>query len=328
MTHTSNLKKSLYWEKQPVGIKCLLCPNYCLIKDSERGICRKRVNFKDVLYSENYAETISLNIDPLEKKPLYHFYPAEYVLSLGANSCNLTCKFCQNHSSSQIDCVTQKISPQDLIGVCHQKSIKHVAFTYTEPFTWFEYIFDAAKLLYERNISVILVTNGYVNLEPLTDLLPFISAMNIDIKAFSDKFYSDICGGKIEPVLETIKFANTRTHIELTLLLIETLNDDENELHSLFSFVSSINKKMPLHISKYFPRYNLKINETSENKLLNAAQIAKKYLNYVYIGNMKSDFNNTYCPKCDILLIERTSFKTNMLNLKKGSCARCGFEVL
>ena len=278
-------KKALFWEKNGDNIKCLLCPNYCLIPEGKAGLCRSRINHKNILYADNFGRTISMNLDPMRKKPLYHFYPNDYILSLGANSCNLTCQFCQNYTSSQIDCGTMYISPEALKDFCLTKSILHVAFTYTEPFTWFEYIYEAASLLNKNNISVVLVTNGYVNSEPLMMLLPYISALNIDLKAFSEKFYKEICGGHLEPVLKTIKIAQTK-HIEITYLMIESLNDDLNELHDMFVFIRDLNPNIPLHISKYFPRYKMNIKETDEVKLYKAAEIAKTYLNHVYLGNV------------------------------------------
>jgi len=268
-----------------------LCPNYCIIHEKYSGKCRKRVNIKNILYTENYAETISLTLDPMKKKPLYHFHRVESssdnVLSLGANSCNLSCKYCQNYSSSQQDCTTKNVSPELLLAICLEQSIKHVAFTYTEPFTWYEYIFDSAKILNKNGISVILVTNGYVNINPLKDIIPFVSAMNIDLKSFSDGFYIDICGGKLKPVLDTIEFSHSKTHIEITLLLIENMNNDTKELNMLFSFISRLDKNIPLHILKYFPRYQMNMAETNETTIYNTVNMAKKYLNNVYAGNVK-----------------------------------------
>ena len=279
-------KTALFWEKSGDDIKCLLCPNYCLIPPGKTSRCRSRFNDNNTLYTDNYGSTISLSLDPMRKKPLYHFHPNDYILSLGANSCNLLCSFCQNYSSSQEKCNTVYISPDDLLIYCQKKNILHVAFTYTEPFTWFEYIYEAATLLTANNISAVLVTNGFVNPEPLKMILPFISALNIDLKAFSEKFYTEICGGHFEPVLETIRTAQAKTHIEITYLMIETLNDDLNELHEMFSFIKNLNPNIPLHISRYFPRYKMKIKETDKEKMYQVAEIAKTYLNFVYLGNI------------------------------------------
>ena len=322
-------KLALYWEKHKSEVKCVLCPNYCIIPDTKHGKCRKRVNISGELFTENYAETISLSLDPMEKKPLYHFCPTEQILSLGANSCNLTCKFCQNHSSSQTDCATQSILPNELLDLCLQKSIRHVAFTYTEPFTWYEYILECAELLSGSDISVALVTNGYVNIEPLNAILPYISAMNIDLKAYSESFYKEVCGGQLQPVLDVIKHCHDKVHLEITLLLIETLNDDSDKLRRLFSFIKNLDSDIPLHISKYFPRYEMSIKETSERKLLGVAQMAKEYLNYVYIGNVGfSEFQSTYCSKCGALLVERQRFNVKIVSLENGRCKKCDNQIL
>jgi len=284
------LKVAKYWERENDGIRCLLCPNYCFIVESRglkaEGRCRKRVNLDNILYATNYGETISLCLDPMEKKPLYHFFHGEKILSLGANSCNLICTFCQNYQSSQLPTKTTFISPEQLLNYSLKNSIRHIAFTYTEPFTWYEYILDVGPLLREHNISVVLVTNGYVNLEPLIELLPFISAMNIDLKAFNDDFYVNLCGGNLNPVLETIKTSVDKVHLEVTLLLIEGVNDNERELKQLFSFIAELNNAIPLHISRYFQRYQLKHEKTSVNRIYEVVLTAKKYLKYVYPGNV------------------------------------------
>jgi len=318
-------KEALFWEKHKKGVKCLLCPNYCIIPKKLSGKCRKRINVNNKLYAENYAKSITMFLDPMEKKPLYHFYPLTHILSLGPNSCNLSCKFCQNHYSSMQDCLASEITPEELLNQCLKSNVKHVAFTYTEPITWFEYILDSAKLLKENGISVVLVTNGYINEQPLEMLIPHISAMNIDLKAFSDEFYTEICQGKLQPVLDVIRYAADKTHVELTFLMIETLNDDPEELEGLFSFVKDVNPEIPLHISKYFPRYQLFIEETNEEHLVEIAKKASKYLKYVYIGNFfHSEFQNTHCPECHHLLIDRL---TRTINIKNGCCEKCNAKI-
>ena len=282
------MKQALFWEntKDQSSIKCTLCPNFCLIQQNQTGICRKRKNIQSQLYTTNYGETITIAIDPMRKKPLYHFHPNENILSIGANSCNLSCKFCQNYTSSQMQCKTIRITPTELINSCTKNNVKHIAFTYTEPFTWFEYIYDTAILLKENNISVVLITNGYVNPQPLNQILPYIDAMNIDLKAFSNEFYQTQCNATLEPVLNTIRTAATKTHIEITLLLIETLNDDTELLDQMFTFIRDINPEIPLHISKYFPRYKAQIPPTKNEAVYKAVEQAQKYLKYEYAGNI------------------------------------------
>ena len=315
----------MYWEKHKKGVKCLLCPNYCIIPKNSAGKCRKRINVNNKLYADNYGKTITVFLDPMEKKPLYHFYPLEHILSLGANSCNLSCKFCQNHYSCMQDCLVSDITPSELLDQCILNNVKHVAFTYTEPFTWYEYILDSAKLLKEHGISVVLVTNGFINLLPLEEIIPYISAMNIDLKAYSDEFYRDICQGKLQPVLDTIRYAATKTHVEITYLMIESLNDDPEEVTELFSFIKNVNPEIPLHISKYFPRYELLLEETNEEHLVQVAKKASEYLKYVYIGNFfHSEFQNTYCSECRHLLVDR---KMRTINIKNNCCEKCNAKI-
>ena len=314
-----------FWEEFNDCVRCTLCPNYCVIPINFSGKCRKRYNISNVLYTQNYAETISLSLDPIEKKPLYHFYPGEKILSLGSNSCNLSCQFCQNYMSSQKECDTQTISPDDLLDICLKNNINHVAFTYTEPFTWYEYIYDSARLLKNNNISVVLVTNAYVNPEPLKKIIPYITSMNIDLKSFSESFYKTVCGGKLKPILKTIEYVAALVHLEITLLLIPSLNDNPDELEQLFLFIKNINQDIPLHISKYYPRYMMRINETDETELLNIVKESKKFLNFVYPGNIiNQSFSNTYCPKCNSILIERQFHQIRILNLKDNQCSICG----
>jgi len=261
----------------------------------------------------------------MEKKPLYHFYPFTKILSLGANSCNLHCQFCQNYSCSLQDCQTMTITPEELVKKCINEAVQHVAFTYTEPFTWYEYIHDVAPLLRQHNISVVLVTNGYINPEPLALLLPFISAMNIDIKSYSDIFYQKYCQGHLQPVLDTVKFAvggsGNRPIVEITLLLIESLNDDPQELQGLYRFIADIDPDIPLHISKYFPRYCSTLPQTSEANILACAKEASKILNYVYVGNFYStQYHNTLCPQCGQTIIDRVA---SVVHLTDGHCPKC-----
>ena len=304
-------------------VQCKLCPHNCIISQNSAGICRTRKNISGTLYATNHGETVSLNIDPIEKKPLYHFYPGSKILSIGSNSCNFSCVFCQNYEISQQIVPTSKISAESLIAMCNEHNLDSVAFTYTEPFTWFEFILDTAKILKNENIKVVLVTNGYINAEPLEELLPYIDAMNIDLKAFDDDFYHRYCGGHLEPVLQTIKIAAQSCHIEITNLIIPTLNDDMNEIAKLVDFVADIDEEIPLHFSRYFPCYKLHLAPTPIEILHKAKELAKKKLQNVYLGNILTE-RNTYCQKCGELVINRISGSDNLEN---GCCKSCGKKL-
>ncbi len=319
-------KIAQFWEiNSQESVKCLLCPNNCIISKGNSGLCKVRENIDNQLFVSNYGQTTGLSVDPIEKKPLFHFNPFSQILSLGANSCNLTCKFCQNYSSSQLPCSTYFVSPEDLLSVCKKNNILQVAFTYTEPFTWYEYIYDSSVLLYENGVKVVLVTNGYVNQSPLLKILPYISAMNIDLKAYSDKFYREICGGLINPVMETIHTAVKNTHVEITTLVIESLNDDLEEMKRLFKFIQGESEDIPLHLSRYFPKYKLDLPATKESTIFELVKLGKEYLRFVYPGNVLStEYLKTYCPNCNKLLIDRLSHDNYIV---QGCCPDCNCKI-
>jgi len=323
------MHQALYFENMDnLTVKCNLCPNYCIIKDGNFGSCRSRKNVSGVLMAVNYGRTVSINLDPIEKKPLYHYYPGSQILSLGANSCNLHCEFCQNSEISQEDCLTQVMSPDELLDILIRKSLSRVAFTYTEPFTWYEYLLDCGKLFTEYNIKMVLVTNGYINQEPMKVLLPYIDAMNIDLKSISEGFYKNICKGKLEPVLDTIRTASEHCHIELTNLIIPNLNDSEDEIRALVDFVYCINPEIPLHFSRYYPHWKCQQPQTPLETLHKAFEIAKEKLCYVYLGNIPSgDFCDTSCPECKNILIKRNIFSSAVIKMSTNQCSNCGKQI-
>lgn len=320
------MKEALYYEKlEDRKVRCNLCPNFCIIADGKFGSCRSRKNVSGVLIAVNYGRTVSLNLDPIEKKPLYHYYPGSQILSLGANSCNLKCQFCQNYEISQEDCPTKVLLPDKLLDILLRKNLKQVAFTYTEPFTWYEYILDCGKLHVEKGIRLVLVTNGYINQEPLKELLPFVDAMNIDLKSSREDFYVKICGGKLKPVLETIRTATEHCHVELTNLIIPDLNDSEDDILELIDLVAKINPDIPLHFSRYYPQYKCEQPATPVETLLKAYNCASQKLNYVYVGNITAgEYSDTHCPNCRQLLISRSFLGIRTDKIKSGKCSKCG----
>ncbi len=319
------MKEALFYTKlEDQKIRCELCPHNCVILPDNIGICRARKNISGVLYAINYGETISISIDPMEKKPLYHFHPNKSILSIGPNSCNFSCKFCQNYQSSQFEVPTTTITPGKLLDLCKLHLCDFVAFTYTEPTTWFEFILDSSKLLKENGIKTVMVTNGFINQEPLKELLTYIDAMNIDLKAFDEKFYKTICNGTLQPVLETIKTASKHCHIEITNLIITDENDSEKQIYDLVDFVADVNPNIPLHFSRYYPTYKMDNPPTSISTLKMAKEIAEEKLNYVYLGNIVTE-RNTYCPNCNHLLIRRDyPLKNDVID---GKCPSCGHDI-
>ncbi len=323
------MKEAEFWHKeQNQSVRCDLCPHHCLIMDGKHGLCRVRVNRNGVLYSGEYGKVVSFAVDPIEKKPLYHFYPGSDILSVGVNGCNLMCKFCQNWQISQEKTATRYVSPQDMINLAKKYNSFAIAYTYTEPTIWYEYIMDCFVLAHENGIKNVLVTNGYLNKEPLMRLAPLTDAMNIDLKSMDDEFYRNICGGSLEPVLEFIEYSAKITHIELTNLIIPTLNDSDELLNKLVSWVASVNPEIPIHFSAYYPQYKMKIPPTSAETLERAYKIASKHLKYVYIGNLMTDYgSNTYCPKCNNLLIKRNGYKIDTTGLFADRCDKCKTEI-
>jgi len=283
------MTEALYYEKlDKKRVHCHLCPNECVIPDAAHGACHVRVNKNGTLYTEVYGKTTGIALDPIEKKPLYHYHPGENILSLGTKGCNLHCDFCQNwHISQELDAPTQDITSAEIVEKAKSRGSFGIAYTYNEPFIWYEFVLDTAKLARLNNLENVLVTNGYVNMEPLEGMLPFIDAMNIDLKSFNEDFYTKVCKGRLKPVLNVIKRSARSCHIELTTLLIPTLNDSESEIRNLTAWIyDNLGPDTPLHFSRYFPCYKMSLPPTSVETLKTAERIAKEKLKHVYIGNV------------------------------------------
>lgn len=321
--------KILFYEEDKGKIRCRVCPHNCMLEDGKYGLCRVRTLKKGIPIAVNYGEVTSAGVDPIEKKPLYHFKPGKNILSLGSFGCNMTCSFCQNYEISQGQPKTEYMNIEELIKVIPKiENNAGVAFTYNEPFMWYEYIYEASKEIKEKmpNTNIIIVTNGYINKEPLLKLLPYVDAMNIDLKGYTNRYYNKICGAKLDPVLETIKMANDHCHIEITTLLVSDENDSIEEVGEIAKFIAGVNKNIPLHLSRYFPRYKMESQATEIKKIINARNEAEKYLNYVYIGNVEGVNNNTYCINCRELLLERSGYNTEVI-MKENKCMKCGEKV-
>lgn len=321
--------KVLFYEKQEEKVRCRVCPHNCLIDEGEFGVCRVRTVKNGEAFAINYGEVTSAAVDPIEKKPLYHYKPSKAILSLGSFGCNMTCSFCQNYEVSQNRPATEFISVEKLISIIPTiENNVGVAFTYNEPMMWYEYMYDASKKIKEqsKDTSVVVVTNGYINEEPLKRLLPYVDAMNIDLKGYTNRYYNRVCGARLEPVLETIKRCNDKCHVEITTLLVSDENDSLEEVREIAQFIASVNEDIPLHLSRYFPRYKMENEATKVEKITEAQNEAKKYLKYVYIGNVGGVDNNTYCPKCKSLLIDRNGYNTKV-HVNKERCNVCGEKI-
>lgn len=283
------LKDALYYEKKNGKIDCLLCPHHCSIGPEQFGRCSVRTNEDGVLKTINYGEITALALDPIEKKPLFHFHPGKNILSVGTFGCNFSCDFCQNYSIAQFKSQSYFMSSDELIAKCLEAENNiGLAFTYNEPTIWYEYVYDTAKLLKEKHpkMKVVIVTNGFINPEPLEQLLPYVDAMNIDLKAFQEDYYQKTCGGSLAPVLKTIEIASKSCHVEVTSLLVSGLNDSREEVEKISHFIASIDKDIPLHLSRYFPTYKMDRPATDIDLMKDRFKIAKECLNYVYLGNV------------------------------------------
>lgn len=323
------LVEAKHYTKEKDKLKCNICPNYCIITEGKVGRCLGRKNISGKLYAINYGEVVSMAMDPIEKKPLYHFYPGSKILSVATYGCNLLCPFCQNWEISHQTVPSRYIEPKSLLEIAQRPDSIGISYTYTEPLIWFEYLMDICPLVKKAGLQNVLVTNGMVNEAPLRELLPYIDAMNIDLKSIRPSFYDDFIKGDLPTVLNTIKISKPACHIELTNLLIPTKNDSIEELTELVDFVASVGKDTVLHFSRYFPNYKLDIAPTPTETLIQAYEIAKKKLDYVYIGNVSglSNGNNTYCPKCANLLVARSYFSAKIQGIKNGVCNQCGRKV-
>ncbi len=286
------MKETQFYKKLKNNIvQCRLCPHFCTIKHNNIGKCRVRKNINGKLYSLSYGKPVSINLDPITKKPLYHYLANTLTFSIGMAGCNFSCQWCQNWSLSQKspeESKVKEISPEELVDEALKSGCPSISYTYSEPLISYEYVSDIAKLAKKKGLKNILVTNGFINKEPFEKLAPYIDAANIDLKSFKESFYNKYCGSKLQPVLETIKrFHKAGIHIEITTLIIPGLNDSSLELEKIAKFIASIDRNIPWHISRFFPHYKMLNKEiTPLETMKKAEKIGKKYLENVHLGNV------------------------------------------
>lgn len=334
MEKSIKMHEALFYEKTDGNVvKCLLCPWFCELKPGQTGICKVRENREGQLITYVYNQVAAMGTDPIEKKPLYHFFPGQNILSIGEVGCNLQCSFCQNHQISQ--CFGSDFhgfhtvnAEQILKAALNTRNNIGVAYTYNEPFTFYEFMFDTAKRVKEKNLKNVVVSNGYINPEPLKQILPFIDAFNIDLKAFDNDFYKTFTKGKLTPVLETLKLiASNPSHLEITNLIIPDLNDDDKKFEEMVKWIAGeLGPHIPLHLSRYFPQHQLALPPTSVIKLQHFFSIAKHFLQHVYLGNVNNEkYASTRCHHCQALLIERNHYLTTIVQEDfSGICRKCG----
>jgi pyruvate formate lyase activating enzyme len=326
------MREASYWKilKRDI-VQCTLCPHFCTLKNNETGKCNVRKNVNGKLYTLIYGKPVSLAIDPIEKKPLFHFLPGSKVFSFGTYGCNFDCKNCQNSdiSRGKSDESLPYIEPEEIVKKAIETGCKSIAYTYTEPTIFYEYMLDVAKLAKKKKLKNVIVTNGFINKEPLKELMPFIDAANIDLKG-NNKHYKNVCMGRLEPILETIKsMHNAGIFIEVTNLIIPKLNDLDKDIQEICDFMASLSKDIPLHFSAFYPSYNLLyLPSTSKESLLKARELAvKSGLKYVYLGNISGTYEDTICPKCRKTVIKRRGFFVGENKMKGEGCPFCNQKI-
>jgi pyruvate formate lyase activating enzyme len=329
-------KEAMLYKKMEDGkVSCFLCSHYCLISNGKFGICNVRENRGGILYTHTYGKLITQNIDPIEKKPLYHFLPGSSSFSIAAIGCNFQCGFCQNWQISQakeanaLGLYPEEVNPEDVVNQAKRNGSKSISYTYTEPTIFFEYAYEISQLAKKEGLFNVFVTNGYMTEEMIQAIHPYLDAANVDLKSFSDDYYKKVCRGRLAPVLKNIELMKRlNIWIEVTTLVLPGQNDSEEELKKIASFLAGIDKSIPWHISRFYPQYKMEELEATPMERLNQAyDIGKNAgLHYVYLGNV-GEGNNTYCYECGSLLIERFGYSIETYRIKENHCPHCGSSI-
>jgi pyruvate formate lyase activating enzyme len=327
--------EAFYYSETPRGIRCLVCPNECTLKPGETSTCRNRVNHNDKLYSIAYGNPCAVHIDPIEKKPLLHFLPNSYAFSIATAGCNLACLNCQNWEISQSsprDTQNVDLMPPRVVEGCLTEKCDSIAYTYSEPTSFYEYMFDIAKLAREKKIKNVLVSNGYINEKPLKELCRYIDGANINLKSFSEDIYLRLNAGKLQPILNTLKtISEAGVWLEITNLVVPSWTDDFDMIKRMCDWLVSNNLgNYPLHFLKFMPLYKLtQLPTTPVNTLQKAKEIAVNAgCKYVYLGNVADpDSMSVYCPKCKGVVVQRRGYQIISKNLKNDSCGKCGEKI-
>ncbi len=330
------LKETMIYEKlENDMVKCGICPHRCLIKPGKRGKCKTRENREGVLYSLVYSSISAMANDPIEKKPLFHFYPGSTAFSISTVGCTFHCLHCQNWSISQAEPesgLTREFPPEEIVSAAKRSGSRSIAYTYNEPFVFYEFVYDTAKIAKENNIKNILVTNGYATPEAIEKIAPLIDAANIDVKAMSEEFYKEVCGARLQPVLDAVLLMKEKgIHVEITYLIIPQKNDSAEEIKRFVEWVKgNLGLDIPIHFSRFYPHYKMtNLNPTPVQTVIKAREIGQKAgLHYVYCGNIPGQGENTYCYNCNQLIVGRWGYSIEEYKLAKGNtCPNCGTKI-
>ncbi len=330
-------KEALLYEKlDRAAVHCYLCAHHCGIAPSKFGLCGVRQNIDGVLYTHVYAEVAALNVDPIEKKPLFHFLPGTQSLSLATIGCNFRCGFCQNWQISQESVreasalKSQKVLPADIVAAAIKNACKSISYTYTEPTIFFEYAFDIAKLAKTKGLYNNFVTNGYMTADALRMIAPYLNSANVDLKAFREGSYKKVCAARLKPVLDSIKLMKQLgVWVEVTTLIVPGFNDSREELGDIAQFIAEVDDTIPWHISRFHPDYKFADSDATPEKTLKSAEDLghKAGLKFVYVGNVYGWGSDTYCPACKKLLVKREGFSILENNIQSGACVYCHARI-
>ena len=326
----------LYDRKEDKKVLCNLCSHHCLIADGKYGICQVRQNIGGILYTHSYGNLISANVDPIEKKPIFHLLPGSVSYSIATAGCNFRCDFCQNWQISQkeeadrIGIRPLSKTPEKIVNEALEAGCKSISYTYTEPTIFFEYALETGRIAKKKGLYNIFVTNGYMTKDCLNMSAGMLDAANVDLKSFNDEYYKKTCGGRLKPVLETIEYMRKlNIWVEVTTLVVPGMNDSEEELKKIALFLTGVDKNMPWHISKFYPMHKLNnLASTPLATLRTAYDIGKAAgLNYVYLGNVPGQGEDTFCPKCSQLLIGRVGYYVRNNKIEEGKCPKCKVKI-
>ncbi|MCK9594326.1 MAG: AmmeMemoRadiSam system radical SAM enzyme [Candidatus Omnitrophica bacterium] len=331
------MKEALLYEKlKNKQAHCFLCSHQCNIPDQKFGFCGVRQNLDGTLYTHVYGKVIAANVDPIEKKPLYHFLPGSKSLSIAAIGCNFRCSFCQNWEISQVSLKDgsvpwgQEFAPEDIAASAIKQNCQSISYTYTEPTVFFEYALEIAKFARAKGLHNIFVTNGYMSAEAVRMLKPYLSAANVDLKFFNESSYRRFCGGSLDPVLDSIRLLRkSDIWVEVTTLVVPGSNDSPEELKSIAEFLAGVDKDIPWHISRFYPNYKFTSQDpTPEETLKLAMKLGYDAgLRYVYVGNVYSWGNDSLCPNCQKTLVKRKVYDIRENNIEKSKCKFCSHPI-
>jgi pyruvate formate lyase activating enzyme len=316
-------------------VKCTLCPHFCVIRDGDTGICGVRKNIRGELFSLNSDKVVAVHSDPIEKKPLYHFLPGSRSLSIAAMGCNFRCRFCQNYSISMAGTgagiTGEKMSPDSIVDLALRSGSGSVSYTYTEPTVYFELMFETARAARDAGLRNVMVSNGFISSPALEKLIPLMDGANIDLKSHSDTFYKKECGGRLQPILDSIRYiSNSTCWLEVTTLLIPGLNTDERETERMISFLVGTDTEIPWHVSRFFPNYKAGDIPPTDTALI--GDVMKKAedagLKYIYGGNYNSGrWEDTRCPECGRTLLSRSGYSVETNDIQNGKCRHCSNPI-